>query len=88
MFAGHGIGSYFHGPPDIFHVGNSYPGVMVPGVTFTIEPILSEGTAQIGILEDDGWTALSMDNSRSAQAEHTVLITKTGCEILTLSNES
>ena len=82
VFAGHGIGTYFHGPPDIYHVGNSYPGVMEPGVTFTIEPLLSEGTSQVAILEDD-WTAVTIDHSRAAQAEHTVLITDTGCEILT-----
>ena len=82
IFAGHGIGSYFHGPPDIYHVGNTYPGTMNPGVTFTIEPILSEGTSEVAILEDD-WTAVTVDHSRSAQVEHTVLITEDGCEILT-----
>jgi len=82
IFAGHGIGSYFHGPPDIYHVGNTYPGKMNPGVTFTIEPILSEGTSEVAILEDD-WTAVTVDHSRSAQVEHTVLITEDGCEILT-----
>ena len=55
---------------------------MEPGVTFTVEPLLSEGSARVGILEDD-WTAITMDHSRTAQAEHTVLITETGCEILT-----
>jgi len=83
IFTGHGIGSYFHGPPDIFHVGNTYPGVMEPGVTFTVEPLLSEGEPRVGIYEDD-WTAVTMDNSRAAQAEHTILITESGCEILTL----
>ena len=82
MFAGHGIGSYFHGPPDIFHCGNSYPGHMEAGVTFTIEPLLSEGTGQVAILEDD-WTAVTLDHSRTAQVEHTILITDTGYEILT-----
>ena len=82
QFTGHGIGSYFHGPPDIYHVPNTYPGKMLPGMTFTIEPALSEGTDEIVILED-GWTALTCDNSRAAQCEHTVLITETGVEILT-----
>ena len=83
IFTGHGIGSYFHGPPDIYHVENSYPGKMEPGVTFTIEPILSEGTDNVVILDDD-WTAITTDHSRTAQVEHTVLITDSGCEILTI----
>ena len=56
---------------------------MEPGVTFTIEPILSEGSDEVFILDDD-WTAITADNSRTAQAEHTILITDTGCEILTI----
>ena len=83
MFAGHGIGTYFHGPPDIYHIRNSYIRNMEPGITFTIEPILSEGSDEVFIL-DDNWTAITADNSRAAQAEHTVLITDTGCEILTI----
>lgn len=55
---------------------------MKPGMTFTIEPILSEGGTDVTILEDD-WTAVTDDNSRTAQWEHTVLITKDGVEILT-----
>ena len=83
QFTGHGIGHYFHGPPDIYHVPNTYPGKMLPGMTFTIEPILSEGSDEMVILED-GWTALTCDNSRAAQCEHTVLITDEGVEILTI----
>jgi methionyl aminopeptidase len=56
---------------------------MLPGMTFTIEPILSLGGFEIEILEDE-WTAVTTDNSRTAQHEHTVLITEQGCEILTL----
>ncbi|XP_076639161.1 methionine aminopeptidase 1D, mitochondrial isoform X1 [Colletes latitarsis] len=81
-FAGHGIGTYFHGPPDILHFSNDSPGKMLPGMTFTIEPILSQGSHEIEILED-GWTAVTVDNSRTAQVEHTILITDTGCDILT-----
>ncbi|TDG47311.1 hypothetical protein AWZ03_006304 [Drosophila navojoa] len=81
-FIGHGIGSYFHGPPEIYHYDNEVPGKMQAGMTFTIEPILSLGGGEIGILED-GWTAITLDNSRSAQFEHTILITDTGAEILT-----
>ncbi|XP_032672480.1 methionine aminopeptidase 1D, mitochondrial [Odontomachus brunneus] len=79
---GHGIGTYFHGVPDIFHFANDYFGEMQPGMTFTIEPILSQGTTQIEILED-GWTACTVDDSRTAQIEHTILITDDGCEVLT-----
>lgn len=56
---------------------------MMAGVTFTIEPILCLGNPAFKILSDD-WTAVTKDNSRSAQFEHTILITTTGCEILTL----
>ena len=81
-FTGHGIGTYFHGPPDIYHIPNNYPGKMMPGMTFTVEPAISEGSDRIIILED-GWTAVTTDNSRCAQCEHTVLITEDGVEILT-----
>ncbi|KAF5281317.1 hypothetical protein FQA39_LY17829 [Lamprigera yunnana] len=83
VFIGHGIGTYFHGPPDIIHCRNNYPGVMEAGMTFTIEPVLSQGSTQILILQDN-WTAITTDNSRTAQFEHTILITATGFEILTL----
>ena len=66
----------------MFDVRNSYPGRMLPGMTFTIEPGVSEGSPNILVLEDN-WTAVSPDHSRSAQFEHTVLITETGVEILT-----
>ncbi|KAH8378261.1 hypothetical protein KR093_010453, partial [Drosophila rubida] len=81
-FIGHGIGSYFHGPPEIYHYANDVPGEMQPGITFTIEPILSLGHGDVGLLED-GWTAVTLDDSRSAQFEHTVLITETGVDVLT-----
>ncbi|XP_047513245.1 methionine aminopeptidase 1D, mitochondrial isoform X1 [Pieris napi] len=81
-FAGHGIGKYFHGPPDIFHMINRYPGLMKAGMTFTIEPVLSHGRENTYIL-DDGWTVVTEDGSRTAQCEHTILITEGGAEILT-----
>lgn len=81
-FIGHGIGSFFHGPPEILHYDNENRGVMLPGMTFTIEPILSLGRSEIMILED-GWTAVTVDNSRTAQSEHTILITENGSEVLT-----
>lgn len=55
---------------------------MQPGMTFTIEPILSLGDIEVEI-QEDGWTAMSLDQSRSAQFEHTILITDTGVEVLT-----
>ncbi|XP_014240656.1 methionine aminopeptidase 1D, mitochondrial [Cimex lectularius] len=84
-FIGHGIGSYFHGPPDIYHhkfeeaklLGN-----MTPGVAFTIEPAVGEGKKDIVILED-GWTACTLDDSRAAQSELTVFINSQGVEVLT-----
>lgn len=82
-FLGHGIGSYFHGPPDIFHFRNKYPGVMEEGMTFTIEPVLTLGdNVEIEILEDK-WTATTVDSARTAQFEHTILITSNRAEILT-----
>ncbi|KAI8122893.1 mitochondrial, Methionine aminopeptidase 1D [Lucilia cuprina] len=84
-FIGHGIGSYFHGPPEILHFKNKMPGKMTAGMTFTIEPILTLGGPEIEI-QEDGWTAISVDGARSAQFEHTILITETSHEILTLSD--
>ncbi|XP_063700516.1 methionine aminopeptidase 1D, mitochondrial [Culicoides brevitarsis] len=84
-FTGHGIGSYFHGPPEIIPVKNSYGGFMQPGMTFTIEPILTLGDIECELWED-GWTIVSLDGARSAQFEHTILITDEGHEILTLPN--
>ncbi|XP_046849231.1 methionine aminopeptidase 1D, mitochondrial-like [Xenia sp. Carnegie-2017] len=81
-FIGHGIGTYFHGPPDILHFNNENPGRMKSGMTFTIEPILIEGHTDFEILED-GWTCVSSDGTRSAQFEHTILVTDSGAEILT-----
>lgn len=81
---GHGVGRYFHGPPVIFHTSlHKYPGIMKPGMIFTIEPVVCHGGEDIGILED-GWTIVSMDDSRGAQFEHTILITESGYDILTV----
>lgn len=62
---------------------NDYKGVMMPGMTFTIEPILCLGEPKFKVLSDE-WTAATKDNSRTAQFEHTILITVKGAEILTL----
>lgn len=80
---GHGIGTYFHGPPVICHSSlHLYPGVMKPGMMFTIEPVICQGSNEVEILED-GWTIVTTDNSRGAQFEHTLLITEDGYDILT-----
>jgi len=83
MFVGHGVGVRFHEPPDIAHYGHPHTGVsLVPGMIFTIEPMINIGTYEVVIL-DDGWTALTADGSLSAQWEHTVLVTADGVEVLT-----
>ncbi|KAL7149313.1 hypothetical protein ABFS83_05G031000 [Erythranthe nasuta] len=81
-FVGHGIGTIFHSEPLIFHHSNDKGGCMVEGQTFTIEPILTLGTTDC-ITWEDNWTTLTADGSPAAQFEHTILITKTGAEILT-----
>lgn len=82
-FCGHGIGSVFHTNPNIFHYRNTEPnGQMAPGHTFTIEPMICEGTAQCLSWPDD-WTATTTDGKRSAQFEHTLLVTPDGVEALT-----
>jgi len=82
-FCGHGVGSVFHANPNILHYRNSEPaGKMQPGHTFTIEPMICEGAASYLMWPDD-WTATTKDGGRSAQFEHTLLITKDGVEALT-----
>ncbi|KAB0402410.1 hypothetical protein E2I00_001711 [Balaenoptera physalus] len=81
-FVGHGIGSYFHGHPEIWHHANDSDLRMEEGMAFTVEPIITEGSPEFKVLED-AWTVVSSDNQRSAQFEHTVLITSGGAQILT-----
>lgn len=82
-FCGHGIGSVFHTNPNIFHYRNSEPnGQMAPGHTFTIEPMICQGTSQV-LSWPDNWTATTRDGKRTAQFEHTLLLTKDGVEALT-----
>ncbi|KAL1568471.1 Methionine aminopeptidase 1B, chloroplastic [Salvia divinorum] len=85
-FVGHGIGTVFHSEPLIYHHRNDKGGRMVEGQTFTIEPILTLGTTEC-ITWEDNWTTLTADGSPAAQFEHTILITKTGAEILTKYEE-
>ncbi|CAK8537154.1 unnamed protein product [Lathyrus sativus] len=81
-FVGHGVGTVFHSEPLIYHHRNDEGGCMVEGQTFTIEPILTGGRTDC-IIWPDNWTAVATDGSPAAQFEHTILITKTGAEILT-----
>jgi methionyl aminopeptidase len=84
-FCGHGIGSKFHEEPQVLHYGR--PGTLeelVPGMVFTIEPMINAGRRDIRET-GDGWTIVTRDRSLSAQWEHTVLVTETGYEVLTLS---
>ena len=86
-FCGHGIGRGFHEDPQVLHFGK--PGTLdklVPGMTFTIEPMINAGKRFVKILPD-GWTVVTKDHSLSAQWEHTILVTDTGYEILTLREE-
>ncbi|XAR65395.1 Methionyl aminopeptidase [Bertholletia excelsa] len=81
-FVGHGVGTVFHSEPIIYHHRNDKPGSMVEGQTFTIEPILTLGSTKC-VTWEDNWTTLTADGSPAAQFEHTILITRTGAEILT-----
>ena len=84
-FCGHGLGRIFHEPPNVMHYGNPGEGLALEqGMLFTIEPMINAGQADTKILAD-GWTAVTKDKSLSAQFEHSIGVTATGCEIFTLS---
>ncbi len=84
-YCGHGIGQGFHEDPQILHYGRPGTGeVLKPGMTFTIEPMINAGKPQTRLLGDQ-WTVVTKDHSLSAQWEHTVAVTPTGVDILTLS---
>ncbi|SON56095.1 Methionine aminopeptidase [Hartmannibacter diazotrophicus] len=84
-FCGHGVGQLFHDAPNILHYGRPGSGVeLKPGMIFTIEPMVNLGRPHVKVLSD-GWTAVTRDRSLSAQFEHSVGVTETGCEIFTLS---
>ncbi len=84
-FVGHGLGRLFHDEPNILHFGTPGSGVpLKPGMIFTIEPMINLGRPHVKILSD-GWTAVTRDRTLSAQCEHSIGITETGCEIFTLS---
>lgn len=84
-FCGHGLGRVFHDRPNILHYGEPGEGtVLEPGMLFTIEPMINLGKPHVKILAD-GWTAVTRDRELSAQFEHAVGVTETGCEIFTVS---
>ncbi len=83
-YCGHGIGQEFHEDPQVLHYGRKGTGdILEAGMTFTIEPMINLGNRQVKLLPD-GWTVVTKDHSLSAQWEHTILVTETGFEVLTL----
>lgn len=86
-YCGHGIGRIFHEDLQVLHYGKKGTGVMLePGMTFTIEPMINAGSRHIRLLPDD-WTVITKDHKLSAQWEHTLAVTETGYEILTLRKD-
>ena len=83
QFVGNGVGVAFHEAPEIPHHYNRLKIELVPGMTFTIEPMINAGVREGVIDPIDHWTARTKDGRPSAQWEHTILITESGCEILT-----
>ena len=81
---GHGVGLEFHEEPEVDHYNTHHHGMLlVPGMVFTIEPMINMGDWHVFIDEEDGWTVVSEDELPSAQWEHTFLMTENGLEILT-----
>ncbi|HCM46546.1 MAG TPA: type I methionyl aminopeptidase [Colwellia sp.] len=86
-YCGHGIGQEFHEEPQIMHYKNNDKTKMEVGMCFTIEPMVNLGRSGTLLDKTDNWTVYTADGKRSAQWEHTIVVTKTGCEILTLRKE-
>lgn len=83
-YFGHGIGREMHEPPEVLHWGRPRTGLILKeGMVFTIEPMINQGRHDVET-EDDGWTVVTIDGKLSAQFEHTVAVTKTGVQVLTL----
>ncbi|MBR6251379.1 MAG: type I methionyl aminopeptidase [Bacteroidales bacterium] len=81
---GHGVGLEFHEEPEVSHFGRPKTGMMlVPGMVFTIEPMINMGRKEVHFSREDGWTVTTLDHLPSAQWEHTLHMTENGCEILT-----
>jgi methionyl aminopeptidase len=86
-YTGHGIGETMHEEPEVLHFGKKGKGLkLVEGMTFTIEPMINEGSRKVEHLEDD-WTVVTADGKLSVQWEHTILVTKDGYEVLTIRDE-
>ena len=86
-YCGHGVGREMHEEPQVLHYGKAGTGlVLKEGMTFTIEPMINQGKAKTKT-KKDGWTVVTADKKLSAQWEHTILVTKTGYEVLTLRQE-
>ena len=84
-YCGHGIGREFHEDPQVLHYGQPGTGMALEsGMTFTVEPMINAGKKEVKLLPDN-WTVVTRDHSLSAQWEHTVLVTRTGYEVLTLA---
>lgn len=85
-YTGHGLGRQFHEPPQVIHIGRRGIGEeMIPGMTFTIEPMINEGSHKTVLSKIDGWTVRTADGKLSAQWEHTILVTPDGYEAMTAS---
>ncbi len=86
-YCGHGIGAIFHEDPQVLHYGEANTGLLLEeGLTFTIEPMINAGTHK-GRVKPDGWTVVTRDGRLSAQYEHTLAVTASGCDVLTKRNE-
>jgi methionyl aminopeptidase len=82
-YVGHGVGLELHEPPAIFHYGKPGEGLpLVEGMVIAVEPMINLGVWQTEVLKD-GWTVVTKDRKWSAQYEHTIAVTKTGCKVLT-----
>ncbi|MGR5149552.1 type I methionyl aminopeptidase [Photobacterium alginatilyticum] len=86
-FCGHGIGSDFHEEPQVVHYRNGDRTVLKAGMCFTIEPMINAGKFGCTVDGADDWTVYTGDGKKSAQYEHTIVVTETGCEVLTLRQE-
>ncbi len=83
-YCGHGIGTIFHEEPQVLHYGRKGAGMTLErGMTFTIEPMLNAGRRHVKLNKKDGWTVTTRDGRLSAQWEHTLAVTESGCEVLT-----
>jgi methionyl aminopeptidase len=87
-YCGHGIGAAFHEEPQVLHYGKKGEGLeLKQGMTFTIEPMLNAGRRHVKLNKKDGWTVTTRDGRLSAQWEHTLAVTATGCEVLTARSD-